>query len=286
MARPVWREVGIAVREIRTDFAESAQGVATDGRRWFVVSNRAVVGPMRKITDPRAVLQPHRNCRRVGVYDAGGTKLGEIAPTEPVWAELLRRNRGWPGKQDVHLGAPDWSDGSLLVPTQRPSGVWVISDGLTRQEWWPDPEPVHPERFSWIARHPRNGLLYTSIHWHPRELQALEDRTLRRVPAADIHLAPTTPAPDRVQGGAFTGDGRVLLTSSAGQGRLFSYAVDDGGVLDVLSGLGFHEMEGLAVHPMTVAGERADVHILDATTQYWPFLRWGDSFAVRSFAGG
>jgi hypothetical protein len=257
--------------------------VATDGRRWFVVSNRAVVGPMRKVTDPLAVLQPYRNCRRVGVYDAAGRKLSEIAPSEQVWAELVRRNRAWPGTQDVHLGAPDWSDGSLLVPTQRPSGVWVVSDGLSRQEWWPDPEPVHPERFSWIARHPGNGLLYTSGHWHPRELQALEDRTLRRVPGADIRLAATIPTPDRVQGGAFTADGRVLLSSSVGRGQVFGYAVADGSALQVVTGLGFHEMEGLAVHPMTVAGQPADVHILDATTQYWPFLRWGDSFAVRSF---
>ncbi len=200
-----------------------------------------------------------------------------------MWAELVRRNRSWPGTQDVHLGAPDWSDGSLLVPTQRPSGVWVISDGRTAQEWWPDPEPVHPERFSWIARHPGNGLLYTSVHWRPRELQALSDRTLRRVPAADIRLARTVPGPDRVQGGAFTSDGRVLLSSSVDQGQVFGYATSDGAALQVVTGLGFHEMEGLAVHPMTVAGQTADVHILDATTQYWPFLRWGDSFAVRSF---
>jgi hypothetical protein len=278
-----WHEVGIAVREIRTDFAESAQGVATDGHRWFVVSNRAVVGLMRKLTDPRAVFEPHRNCRRVGVYDAAGRKLSEIAPSDEVWAELVRRNRSWPGPQDVHLGAPDWSGGALFVPTQRPSGVWVVPDGPTAQEWWPDPEPVHPERFSWIARHPGNGLLYTSVHWHPRELQALEEGTLRRRPAADIRLGPTTPAPDRVQGGAFSSDGRVLLSSSVGQGQVFVYAVGDGSALQVLTGFGFREMEGLAVHPMTVAGQPADVHILDAATQYWPFLRWGDSFAVRSF---
>jgi hypothetical protein len=27
-------------------------------------------------------------------------------------------------------------------------------------------------------------------------------------------------------------------------------------------------------------------HILDAGTHYWPFIRWGDNFTVRSYAVG
>jgi hypothetical protein len=280
---PGWLEVGIPVRETHTDFAESAQGVATDGHQWFVVSNRAIVGLMRKITDPLSVLDPYRNTRRVGVYDLDGSKRLEVAPAADVWAELVRRNRSWPGKQAVHLGDPTWTDDSLLVPTQRPSGVWVLSHGLSRQDWWPDPSPVRPERWSWVAREPESGLLYTSRHWSPRQLEALEWQTLRRVPDADITLAPADPALDRVQGGAFTDDHRVVLTSSNAGGQVFCYSVPDGSLLDLADGLGFHELEGVAVHPVPVAGQQADLHLLDARTDYWPFLRWGDSFAVRSY---
>jgi hypothetical protein len=278
-----WPEVGIALREVHTDFAESAQGVATDGRQWFVVSNRAIVGLMRKITDPLSLLDPYRNTRRVGVYDLDGTKRSEVAPTEEVWAELVRLNRTWPGKQAVHLGAPTWTEGTLLVPTQRPSGVWVLSQGLSQQDWWPDPSPVRPERWSWVARDPGSGLLYTSRHWSPHALEALEWQTLSRVPRADIALGAAVPKLDRVQGGAFTDDGRVVLASSHGGGQVFCYSMPDGALLDVVDGLGLHELEGVAIQPAQVAGQEADLHLVDAGTDYWPFVRWGDFFTVRSY---
>src|SRR3954453_22876537 len=88
-----WREVGIAVQEIHTDFAEWAQGVATDGTRWFVVSNRAVAGLMRKITAPASVFGRYRNTRRVGVFGPDVRKIREVAPDAEIWAELVGRNR-------------------------------------------------------------------------------------------------------------------------------------------------------------------------------------------------
>jgi hypothetical protein len=44
------------------------------------------------------------------------------------------------------------------------------------------------------------------------------------------------------------------------------------------------EMEGVAVHARPVAGADALIHILDAGTHYWPFVKWGDNFAIRSYA--
>lgn len=280
-----WREVGVPVQEIHTDFAESAQGVATDGRRWFVVSNRAVVGIMRKISAPTAIFGRNRNTRRVGVYDADGTKLQEISPEDAIWAELVRRNRAVVGEPAVHFGAPAWVRDTLLVPTQRPTGVWVLADNLSRQDWWPDPLPEWPERYSWIDLQPASGLLFTSLHQHPRQLQALEWGTLRRVAAADVTLELTEPVLDRVQGGAFAGD-RVVLTSSSGRGQAFCYSAIDGRALGVREFSDYVEMEGIAICTCRVAGEDADVHILDAGTHYWPFIRWGDNFTVRSYAVG
>ena len=238
----------VHLRERHSDFAESAQGVATDGRHWYVVSNRSVAGLMRKITNPMAVLDRYANTRRVGVYDLTGRKLSEIVPAQAVWAELVRRNRASGRKQEIHLGAPCWAEGTLLVPTQRPSGVSVIADHLTRQDWWPDPAPVRPERFSWIDRRAANGLLYTSRHWHPSHLEALEWGTLRRVPDADIRARPDAAAPlDRVQGGAFTPADRILLSTSQSGGQVFCYSARTGesqGVLEIGS---HHELEGIAV---------------------------------------
>lgn len=278
-----WRQVGVAVEEIHTDFAESAQGVATDGDRWFVVSNRAVAGLMRKVTAPASLFGRYRNTRRIGVFDADGRKLREVAPDAEVWTELVRRNRGVAKEQPIHLGAPAWVRDTLLVPTQKPSGVWVLTDDLSRQDWWPDPAPHRPELWSWLDLEPERDLLYTSVHWRPRHLQALEWQTLRRVPDADIALGAAAPELDRVQGGAFL-DGRILLTSSAGRGRVYSYDLGDGGLHGVREFGDFFEMEGIAVHRRSVGGQDADVHILDAGTHYWPFVKWGDNFSVRSYA--
>lgn len=286
-----WREVGAAVQERHTDFAESAQGMATDGERWYVVSNRAVVGAMRKVTAPHTLFGRYRNERRIGVYRLDGHKEREVAPAPDIWAELVRRNRPLGRAHAIHLGDPTWADrsgGCLLVPTQRPSGVWVLSDGLTRQEWWPDPAPQRPELWSWVDRHPENGLLYTSVHWRPDRLVAREWHTLRPVPDADIPLGPgehSDPALvlDRVQGGAFTDDGTVLLTSSQAGGQVWAHATSDGSSRGVLELGDFHELEGIVVRTCSVAGARADVHLLAADTDYLPFLRWGDSFRVRSY---
>jgi hypothetical protein len=278
-----WHEVGVAVGERHTHFAESAQGVATDGQRWFVVSNRSHAMLMRKLTNPKAIFGYYSNTRRVGVYALDGAKQREIAPDPDVWAELVDRNKRQGRKPAIHLGAPCWARGTLLVPTQRPSGVWAISHDLTQQTWWPDPAPTRPERFSWIDHEPGNGLLYTSLHWHPAELQALEWGSLRRVPAADIVLGEAPVRLDRVQGGAFTEHGRILLSSSNDRGQIFCYARDGGECIEVLDLRDFREMEGLAVRRVLVAGEPADVHILDAGTHYWPFAKWGDWFAVRSY---
>jgi hypothetical protein len=280
-----WREVGVPVRETHTDFAESAQGVATDGRRWFVVSNRAVVGIMRKISAPASIFGRNRNTRRVGVYDADGVKLREIAPEDGIWTELVRRNEAVVDEHAIHFGAPAWVRDTLLVPTQRPSGVWVLADDLTRQDWWADPLPERPERYSWIDLEPRRGLLYTSLHRHPRQLQALEWETLRRAASADVALELTQPSLDRVQGGAFVAD-RVVLTSSSGRGRVFSHSMQDGRALGVREFTDYAEMEGIAIRAHGVAGQQADVHILDAGTHYWPFIRWGDVFSVRSYVAG
>jgi hypothetical protein len=278
-----WREVGVAVREVRTPFAESAQGVATDGDRWFVVSNRATVGLMRKFTAPSAIFDRARNSRRVGVYDLAGAKTSEVAPEEGIWRDLVRLNRAQGHAEAIHFGAPAWVLGSLLVPTQRPAGIWVLSDRLARQDWWPDPSPGKPEHFSWVNLEPSSGLLYTSLHRNPEHLQALEWQSLRRVPQADIPLAASTPTLDRVQGGAFAGGGRVVLTSSNAGGQAFCYSTADGRCLGIRQFGDFHELEGLALAPVRVGGELAEIHVLDAFTHYVPFVRWGDSFTVRSF---
>ncbi len=157
-----WRNVGTALEEEDTSFAESTQGVATDGRRWFVVSNR----------------QDHP---QVHVYALGGELQDELRPASALLAMLHDRHDQLHTDEDLHFGAPTWARETLLVPTQRPDGIWVISNDLRDQDWWADPSPA--ARFSWVALEPGSGLLYTSRFDTPSDIEAVEWETLRRRPA-------------------------------------------------------------------------------------------------------
>jgi hypothetical protein len=269
-----WEFIGNALSKPGDSLAPSAQGVATDGERWFVGTNRNRIYPT---FSPGAI----------GVYAFDGRKLAEVEPSSAVLTEISRLAEDWPGEADLHFGPPFWTNGTLLVPVQRPDGVWVLTDSLSQQEWWPDPAPEN--LYSWLALEPGSGPLYSSVFDRPHKLAALRWRTLERVPEADIPLDRWEPFIDHVQGGVFTPSGRVLL------------ACNDPPLLICVSALTGHrfgslqlrsiaeEVEGLtivAVPVHDVRGHRriADVHILDAVTNNVPILDDDDDFYVRGYA--
>lgn len=269
-----WEFIGNALSKPDDSLAPSAQGVATDGERWFVGSNRNRIFPT---FSPGAI----------GVYAFDGRKLAEVEPSSAVLTEIGRLAKDWPSDADLHFGPPFWTNGTLLVPVQRPDGVWVLTDSLSRQDWWPDPAPE--SLYSWIALEPGSGLLYSSVFERPEKLAALRWRTLERVPEADIRLDTGEPFIDHVQGGVFTHSGRVLL------------ACNDPPLLVCVSALTGHrfgslqlrsivdEVEGLTIAAVPVqdrSGHRriAHIHILDAVTNNVPILDDDDDFYVRSYA--
>lgn len=269
-----WEFIGNALSKPGDSLAPSAQGVATDGERWFVGTNRNRIYPT---FSPGAI----------GVYAFDGRKLAEVEPSSAVLTEISRLAEDWPGEADLHFGPPFWTNGTLLVPVQRPDGVWVLTDSLSQQEWWPDPAPEN--LYSWLALEPGSGLLYSSVFDRPHKLAALRWRTLERVPEADIPLDRWEPFIDHVQGGVFTPSGRVLL------------ACNDPPLLICVSALTGHrfgslqlrsiaeEVEGLTIVAVPVHDGRghrriADVHILDAVTNNVPILDDDDDFYVRGYA--
>jgi hypothetical protein len=277
-----WRFVGVAFSEGST-FASSAQGVASDGRQWLVVSNRGE--------------DSNDDTRRVGVYDEGGHRLRQISPTEEIWANLVDLNEHWDGEDKVHVGPPAWVAGVLLVPVQQPDGVWVLTDSLQHQDWWPDPHPLKPKRYSWIAHDPGTGLLYTSVYDNPTVLEALEWATLQRRPEFNIELGPGPPPElvvsndlpptietvpqdvDQVQGAVFTAHGRVLLACN-GPKAVYCYSALNGHYFGRMMLSGYHEVEGLTLQAATVDGTPTSVHVLDEGTDFGPL----HSFDVNSYA--
>jgi hypothetical protein len=160
-----WAYVGDAISD-GGDFGAGVQGMISDASRWYVVSNEH---------------EDNGNDARVRVYPFGGPSTTDVGPDDALWAEWwkLRSNTD----AEPHLGAPALVDGALLVPTQNPDGVWILTDELQHQEWWPDPTPSH--LFPWIAWDPNSGLLFSSPTTTDR-LEALEWQTLKRLDAAIV----------------------------------------------------------------------------------------------------
>ena len=87
-----------------------------------------------------------------------------------------------------------------------------------------------------------------------------------------------------MQGGAFTPADRILLSSSQAGGQLYCYSARTGANQGVLAIGTHHELEGIAVRTVELRGRPAQVHLLSAETDYLPFVRWGDSFAIHSYS--
>jgi hypothetical protein len=245
--------------------------VATDGHQWFVGSNcRFGVPPLR--------------AGAVGVYGLDGSRVQMITPSDETIRAISAFVEDYPG--DVHFGPPCWVDGTLLVPVQRPDGVWVLSNGLSKQEWWP--APMSEGLYSWLAVEPGSGRLYTSMFDKPTSVVALAWQTLEHVDT-DIARGASQIAIDHVQGGAFTPNGRLLLSCndppllvcvSALNGHVF-------GALHLSDVEG--EVEGLTIFTLTVPnshGHRGNcqVHVVDGVTNNIPIVDDTDEFYIRSYA--
>jgi hypothetical protein len=125
---------------------------------------------------------------------------------------------------------------------------------------------------------PLNGRLYTCYFPAPVTLFAYDRDTLARCPEDDISLerppdldnplSPTQPlaALDKVQGGVFTRNGRLILTRS-GRNGMFCFSSVTGHFYGLrwLSDFGsfLSEVEGVTVWDVTVGDDAASIHVLE-----------------------
>ncbi len=227
-----WTKTGVAFSSENTAWSEEAQGMATGGVAWYLVSNG------------EKTLRKRLN----------GSWVGSVSIP-------------W-GVAGGHVGAPGVYDGWVYVPVQGPHGVWKIRTDLTSPQWFPINNNGQ-DMLPWCAVNPLNGRLYTSLYPTPTSLMAFDRLTLQRRPEDDIALKPGPLHLDKVQGAVFTPNGRVILVRWSFN-AVFCFSALTGHCFGAKEISGMSEFESVAVRDWTYGnGAKASVHILELDND-WP----------------
>lgn len=227
-------------------------GITTDGLTWLVTSNRNPpprTGPLAHLTPERApTLFP-------GVFEVDDA--GDVI----AFRHIDRLMAGHVGDLDLH-------GDRIYVALEKPNQLWVLDRDLI-----PVQQPRRIEttdgHFAWCAIHPWNGLLYTSTWEGADRLFAHDPATAEAVPGADIALNHVV---DRVQGGAFSPDGRVYLAcdekGTAAEAGVHAYSSATGTYLGHLpvevhhGAPKFEEIEGVGYGPRVLGAREYLLHVV------------------------
>jgi hypothetical protein len=266
-----WLKVGVALKSENTSLSEEAQGVATDGKRWYVSSNntKTVVA----FNDPGKRVKtfaPNDGVLNAMWVDAG--KPNDVGGDKPWRSALVPRVVqvdglpvvvGW----DPHFGAPGYFDGAIHVPVQGPRGVWRFASSTGGDQIWRKAEALpEDDLFPWCAVHPVTGVLYTSNYRTPPALRAYDRVTLDWLKDEDIPLGDGPMYLDRVQGGTFTVRGRIILVR-CDYNALFCFSSLSGHRFGSMKlgdfGSAGSEAESVTVRSWQFDGIPAHVHVLE-----------------------
>ena len=147
-----WQYLGPTFKSENNSDSREAQGMTTDGTKWYLCSNGS---------------------KRIIVFDDDWNRLVTVSPTSTIW-DAWRNDptRGtaddWgPGEDNPHLGAPCIHENILYIPIQAPRGVWRLNLTTAAQSWLHPSELPDGDLFPWVAIHPVTGLLYTSNYHTP-----------------------------------------------------------------------------------------------------------------------
>lgn len=227
-------------------------GVTTDGSTWLVTSNRDPPAPHGPLADVTPEVAPTLFPGVFEVDDAGNVLAHRY---------IHRSMAGHVGDLDLHAGL-------VYVALEKPNQLWVLDRHLAPvQQRRPIETP--DGHFAWCAIHPWNGLLYTSAWEGADTLYAYNASTVERVQGADISLDRVA---NRVQGGAFSPDGRVYLACDEKGGRakpgVHAYSAATGSYLghlpvEVHHGVPkFEEIEGIGYGPRVLDGREYLIHVV------------------------
>jgi len=192
-------------------FLESVQGVTHDDHFWYITTNGQNSGKRKR--QGQGIYKYDRSMNLIDSLEIS------LNPDLSTLANLPKKTESDLPYLD-HLGDPDCYQGKIYIPVQHPHGFLVVDTNLKGDsiEWYKTEKigDSHP----WCAVNPWNHKLYTSdfndFHPHQRSyslnLLAYETVEFNRAPDFDIPLqVPSL----RVQGGCFSRQGHVFLSSDA-----------------------------------------------------------------------
>jgi len=217
-------------------WTEECQGLTTDGEFWYISSNNE---------DLRAIHKFDRHFRRLG----GAT---------------------FPSHLGNHIGDIDYFEGTIYAAIEPSRSVAMFDTSphfIGSAQLQPGRLRELPqEKMPWCAIHPWNGLLYTSNDDDVRQIHAYDPRNnFAYAKSLDLRGGVV----NRVQGGVFSGNGRLYLASH-GSKQIRAYSTLNGAFLGARaldvddSTLEAEEVEGLAIWPLTALGllSPLSVHIV------------------------
>lgn len=211
MGSPQPRKWSVTSEYKNSDFHESSQGVAHNGTHWFFTANgnKGRQGVFKYTTSMRFIK---------GLKLTGNSDLLHLRNVKTYKAMIKNKLVTLP--KFGHVGDPECYKGTIYLPMQNPHGFLTMNTNLDASsvKWYPTPKigDSHP----WCAINPLNGKLYTSSFLgedlnkseYKLTLYAYNPDTCKREPDYDIHLKTATV---RVQGGCFSPNGTLFLTSDA-----------------------------------------------------------------------
>jgi hypothetical protein len=164
-----------------------------------------------------------------------------------------------------HSGDGDFYQGRLYIPLEEPAYVLVLDSNLQQISYIPISTDggKHP----WCAINPWNGIYYTSVFDHASCARAYNIQTWSRVPARDIYFKGADV--DGIQGGKFTQNGHLVVTSRAYKDiRVFSAITGQFLGNCEVDETSYDELEGLCIWPRKKSdtGELIDIHVASVIT--------------------
>ena len=218
------------------EWTEECQGLASNGSSWFVASNNSDFKGVHRLS--------------LGL-DAESGKIQLPA-----------------GAAD-HVGAPciEPTAGLIYVPLEGPVGIWIVNQQLQTVAVVPAPQISSAQggHMSWCAVNPWDGFLYSSTFDGVDRIHAYD-------PATSFEhvrtLILTGPPLGNVQGGCFSSNGHLYLTSDT-SGRVYGFDIMSGESLGSIAvpyspgGLDGEELEGIAIaHLVDANGAKSLVHVM------------------------
>ncbi len=247
------------------EWHEHCQGVACDGTSWYISRDDVSVGRVlvKFSLDFKHQLARWNPATTLGEH-LGDPDVGYYGGAPCVFAPFEKTARG---------------TGRIAVLSPE---LELLAEGYLEGARGGPPPTGH--KAPWVAFHPGNQLIYTSLFEVTQRLEAFDPaRGFRHVPEESIEL-------DRriiqVQGGTFNRSGHLFIAQEP-VAEIWGFSALTGAFLGAVpfemkpGGLNQEMAEGLCWAPLKVAGKRAALHFTLLDRDYG-----GDDLFLKHFATG